>query len=562
MLYIARASLFEVWLLIPMNINNLSIKSKIAIPLLVIVIVFSTVTVLNVIRSNAQAAINNELNNVVQPVLDNLEDGYRDIYQIIASAQGLLLAKDQAAIEYQKFEFKDNAYKAVPRFQSVETLYQAGVLAPSSRGELSKLVNAMSNWVALHEPMFADPANAHQYNIDYSPALDAEFATIRKQLRDIRTLIELKQKELRQQADDSIESSKLIIEVGMAVAVFAAIFAMWLSNRFIIQPIQNVEKAMNEIASGDGNLSQRMKVEGNDEIARLSSAFNQFVGKIHVTVEQVIFTSNAVRAEMENIKSLTQSVAEFSSNQQRESEVVAAAIHEMQATSEVVSGNALDAATASNVANHEVESADTTLGLTVTSIERLAQDIENAGGVVQELDTDVKNIASILGVIKGIAEQTNLLALNAAIEAARAGEQGRGFAVVADEVRALASKTQDSTGEIQSMIERLEVGAKHAVGVMTESKVSGEKTIVQAGTAASSLSEIRNSIGKMNDMNTQIATAASQQSQVSEEVNKNVQRIAESTMQMVEMASSAENACMALAEQCEALDSLVSQFEV
>lgn len=263
-----------------MSINNLSIKSKIAIPLMVIVIVFSTVTVLNVIRSNAQAAINYELNNVVQPVLDNLEDGYRDIYQVIASAQGLLLAKDQAAIEYQKFEFKDNAYKAVPRFESVETLYTAGVLDPSSRGELSKLVNAMSKWVALHEPMFADPASAYQYNINYSPALDAEFAIIRVQLRDIRTLIEQKQRELRQQAADSIESSKLIIEVGMAVAVFAALFAMWLSNRFIVQPIQNVEKAMNEIASGDGNLSQRMKVEGNDEIARLSSAFNQFVGKI------------------------------------------------------------------------------------------------------------------------------------------------------------------------------------------------------------------------------------------------------------------------------------------
>ena len=227
--------------------------------------------------------------------------------------------------------------------------------------------------------MFADPASAYQYNINYSPALDAEFAIIRVQLRDIRTLIEQKQKELRQQAADSIESSKLIIEVGMAVAVFAALFAMWLSNRFIVQPIQNVEKAMNEIASGDGNLSQRMKVEGNDEIARLSSAFNQFVGKIHVTVEQVILTSNAVRGEMENIKSLTQSVAEFSSNQQRESEVVAAAVHEMQATSEVVSGNALDAATASNVANHEVESADTTLGLTVTSIERLARRYRERG---------------------------------------------------------------------------------------------------------------------------------------------------------------------------------------
>ncbi|MEZ9411040.1 methyl-accepting chemotaxis protein [Vibrio lentus] len=545
-----------------MSINNLSIKSKIAIPLMVIVIVFSTVTVLNVIKSNAQAAINHELNNVVQPVLDNLEDGYRDIYQVISSAQGLLLAKDQAAIDCQKFEFKDNAYKAVPRFESVLTLYSAGVLDPSSRGEVTKLVDAMSKWVALHEPLFADPENAHQYNIDYSPALDAEFAIIREQLRSARSLIEAKQIELRKQANESIESSKMIIEIGMGVAILAAIFALWLSNRFIVKPIQNVEKAMAEIASGDGDLSQRMNVEGSDEIARLSSAFNQFVGKIHVTIEQVIITSNAVRAEMENIKSLTQGVAEFSSNQQKESEVVAAAVHEMQATSEAVSGNALEAASASNTANREVESADKTLGLTVSSIERLAHDIENASGVVHELDSDVKNIASILGVIRGIAEQTNLLALNAAIEAARAGEQGRGFAVVADEVRALASKTQDSTGEIQSMIERLEVGAKQAVGVMNESKISGEKTIVQAGTAASSLSEIRNSIGMMNEMNTQIATAASQQSQVSEEVNKNVQCIAESTMQMVEMASSAENACMALAEQCEALDSLVSQFEV
>ncbi|MEZ9471890.1 methyl-accepting chemotaxis protein [Vibrio lentus] len=545
-----------------MSINNLSIKSKIATPLMVIVIVFSTVTVLNVIKSNAQAAINHELNNVVQPVLDNLEDGYRDIYQVISSAQGLLLAKDQSAIDYQKFEFKDNAYKAVPRFESVLTLYSAGVLDPSSRGEVTKLVDAMSKWVALHEPLFADPENAHQYNIDYSPALDAEFAIIREQLRSARSLIEAKQIELRKQANESIESSKMIIEIGMGVAILAAIFALWLSNRFIVKPIQNVEKAMAEIASGDGDLSQRMNVEGSDEIARLSSAFNQFVGKIHVTIEQVIITSNAVRAEMENIKSLTQGVAEFSSNQQKESEVVAAAVHEMQATSEAVSGNALEAASASNTANREVESADKTLGLTVSSIERLAHDIENASGVVHELDSDVKNIASILGVIRGIAEQTNLLALNAAIEAARAGEQGRGFAVVADEVRALASKTQDSTGEIQSMIERLEVGAKQAVGVMNESKISGEKTIVQAGTAASSLSEIRNSIGMMNEMNTQIATAASQQSQVSEEVNKNVQCIAESTMQMVEMASSAENACMALAEQCEALDSLVSQFEV
>lgn len=545
-----------------MNINNISIKSKIAIPLVVIVVLFFMVTVLNVVKSNEQAAINHELNNVVQPVLENIEDGYRDIYQVIAAAQGLLLAQDDAAIAYQQHEFKDNAYKIVPRFESIQQLYDADVLNSSSRGELTRLVKSMRNWVALHEPMFNNPQNVHAYNTEKSQAIDKEFTTIREQLISIRSLIEEKQIALRQQADDSIQSSKLTLEIGIGVAFFAAVFAMWSSNRFIIKPIQNVEKAMNEIASGDGDLSQRMTVDGTDEIARLSGAFNEFVSKIHITVEQVIFASNAVRAEMENIKSLTQSVAEFSANQQQESEVVAAAVHEMQVTSETVSHNANDAATASNSANSEVESANNTLGSTVTSIEQLATDIDRASSVVHELDSDVKNIASILGVIKGIAEQTNLLALNAAIEAARAGEQGRGFAVVADEVRALASKTQESTGEIESMIERLEAGAKQAVGVMNESKQSSEKTIEKAETAASSLSEIRSSIGLMNDMNTQIATAASQQSNVSEDVNQNVQRITESTMHMVEMASSAENACMALAEQCESLDSLVSQFEV
>ncbi|MBW3698188.1 methyl-accepting chemotaxis protein [Vibrio sp. T187] len=546
-----------------MNINKFSIKTKIAIPLIVIVFVFSMVTVLNVVKSNQQAAINHELNNVVQPVLDDLEDAYRDIYQVIAAAQGLLLAEgDSAAVQYQVGEFKDNAYKAVPRLESIQTLFDQGVLGNQSRSEYTKLIQSAKTWVSLHEPLFSNPAGAKQYNEDNTAAIDREFAIVREQLRSIRGLIEAKQTLLREQANASIQSSKIVIEVGMALAVLAALVAMWLSNRFIIKPIQNVEKAMSEIASGDGDLSQRMAVDGDDEIARLSAAFNQFVGKIHLTVEQVIIASNAVRAEMENIKSLTQSVAEFSSNQQQESEVVAAAVHEMQVTSETVSGNATDAASASNSANDEVESANSTLAQTVGSIEQLANDIENASGVVHELDTDVKNIASILDVIKGIAEQTNLLALNAAIEAARAGEQGRGFAVVADEVRALASKTQESTGEIESMIERLEAGAKQAVSVMNESKQSSETTIEKAETAASSLSEIRNSIGLMNEMNTQIATAASQQSNVSEDVNQNVQRIAESTMHMVEMASSAENACMALAVQCEALDDLVSQFEV
>ena len=348
----------------------------------------------------------------------------------------------------------------------------------------------------------------------------------------------------------------------MAVAVFAALFAMWLSNRFIVQPIQNVEKAMNEIASGDGDLSQRMKVEGNDEIARLSSAFNQFVGKIHVTVEQVIFTSNAVRAEMENIKSLTQGVAQFSSNQQKESEVVAAAVHEMQATSVAVSGNALEAASASNTANREVESADKTLGLTVSSIERLAHDIENASGVVHELDSDVKNIASILGVIRGIAEQTNLLALNAAIEAARAGEQGRGFAVVADEVRVLAQKTTQSTSEIETMISNLQSSSKTASNVIESCMSDMDMSVEQASSANSAMEEIQALILEISHMSTHISQAAAEQSETSGDIARNIEdinHIADASYQAMSSIAEASQNLTVLANQ---QGDLVHQFKL
>ena len=355
--------------------------------------------------------------------------------------------------------------------------------------------------------------------------------------------------------------TKEYIELILVAFVLLSLFYLFVGLYFsIMSNLEHVGDATKKMANGD--LNTRLTLRGNDEMQVIARDFNAMAEKFEALVQQIMSATSQLAAASEEVAVISQESATNLNQQRSETEQVATAMNEMSATVQEVARNAGDASGAAANADNEAKAGNSIVQQASNSIDELAREVESAAGVIQQLASDSDTIGTVLDVIKGIAEQTNLLALNAAIEAARAGEQGRGFAVVADEVRTLAGRTQESTQEIESMIDKLQSGAKNAVAAMETGREKASVGVDQTKQAGEALAAITRAVTTINEMNTQIASAAEEQAATTEEMNKNIiniNQLADETAGSAEQSTAASSELSKLATD---LQSLVGQFKI
>ena len=532
--------------------------SNAALFILMALIVMVSIQRLGVVDSNLQRVDQTML------AVDALLQADRDLYQALVAERSMIYSKPGSPqfLENAKAH-EENIQQAKERADRFFSLIDDASFA----GAFQAYQEGRDNWEALtrqiHDEIESDSREGRRTAIDLSFGSGAEaFETMRSKLDE---MVEQAEAIARQATDETAQSvadttAKILVFFFLSLIMF--IFLSFFFPRMIVRPMREMVERINELASGRGDLTRKVLVHSKDEIGEMGESVNHFIDTLRSLLGQIIHLGAQFAEQSKSLESLSKRNKKVTDGTMDETDMLATSITEMSASVHEVAQNASSAAGQAQQANDQSKLGQKVVESNKQAISSLSEEVQRSAQVIETLKNDASSIDDVVNVIRGIAEQTNLLALNAAIEAARAGEQGRGFAVVADEVRALASRTQSSTEEIQDMIGALQTSADQAFTIMQQGKHRAEAAVEHSNQAKDSLANINSSITLMADMNTQIAAAAEEQSMVSSEISENANKLSMFAKEAAELSEGVSQSTNSLARMAEELKAKLANFKV
>ena len=510
-----------------MTLNNtLGLRTKICLPFALCAIALLIIGVVSALTFRNLVSDTNDIVGNSLPAVSEVLSGDRDLYQALVAQNAVVnaafLGRDT---DEGRAVFDENIQQAFDSMNSaVERLRGSGISE-----KIEGFEAAYNRWIGTaYEAMELAESRA---KLATQALLEGEGRTAFGELRNYFESVgahadEQAQKSAADASEEALSRSVIILVASIAtVVVCIALFVIFL--RMIVSSIAALKNQLDSIARGEGDLTRRVPIESNDDLGQLATSFNQVLTNLQGMVSTIQTLSDDLANEAKQLSTAASDNDDSVTRQADLISMVATAINEMQSAIEEVAGNASRAAEVTVQAQQRGENSGRIIRDSSEQVQALALQISKAVEVIRKLSEDSENITSVLDVIRGVAEQTNLLALNAAIEAARAGEQGRGFAVVADEVRTLAQRTQQSTQDIQRMITALQTGVSDIVSVMETGSEQAGETERLASEAESELKVILKSMNDISDVNSSVASATEEQTQVIDEINRNIVNINE-----------------------------------